>query len=74
MGNGNVYVSTKCLHSCNQLATINCYYRMVTIKHTRVSDVGDDYQLDDGDACVFECGLYIASCFKKKIYFNTLNS
>ncbi len=25
MGKGNVYVSTKCLHSCNQLATINCY-------------------------------------------------
>ncbi len=28
----------KCLHSCNQLATIHCYNRMVTIKHTRVSD------------------------------------
>ncbi len=44
MGNGNVHVSTKCLHSCNQLATINCYNRMVTIKHTRVSDV---------DCCLF---------------------
>ncbi len=43
MGNGNVYVSTKCSHSCNQLATINCYNRMVTIKHTRVSDAGVSY-------------------------------
>ena len=32
----------------------------------------DDSLLDDEGGCVFECGHYIASCFKDKIYFNTL--
>ena len=34
----NGYILQKCLHSCNGLATINCWNPMVTIVKNRVSD------------------------------------
>ena len=34
--------------------------------------LSDDYQLDYGVAHVFNGVFYIVSCFKKKIYFNTV--
>ena len=34
--------------------------------------LADDYHLDYGGAHVINCVLYIVSCFKTKIYFNTV--